>query len=76
MGKASKPYKKQWFSEIWEHRGEKYFFFSFYRITSFLQMAAVAATADKLQLAQTMSVLNADGRIHQITTRHILPHPC
>jgi hypothetical protein len=55
---------------------EKSTFFSFYRITSFLQMAAVAATADKLQLAQAMSVLNANGRIHQITTSHFLPHPC
>jgi hypothetical protein len=33
-------------------------------------MAAVAATADKLQLAQAMSVLNADGRIHQITSNY------
>jgi len=64
------------FSEIWEHRGEKYFFFSFYTITSFLQMAAVTATADKLQQAQAMSVLNADGLIQQITTRHFLTHPC
>jgi hypothetical protein len=23
-----------------------------------------------------MSVLNANGRIHQITTSHFLPHPC